>query len=39
MSDLRKYGFDDAILKPWRVAQVSEVFRRVLVPDPDRNAG
>jgi two-component system cell cycle sensor histidine kinase/response regulator CckA len=37
MSDFRKYGFDDVIPKPWTVAQVSEVFRRVLVPDPDRN--
>ncbi|HYW41915.1 MAG TPA: ATP-binding protein [Bryobacteraceae bacterium] len=36
MSDFRKYGFDDVIPKPWAVAQVSEVFRRVLVPDPDR---
>lgn len=38
MSDLNKYGFDDAIPKPWTVAQVSEVFRRVLVPNPDRNS-
>ena len=38
MSDFRNYGFDDVIPKPWAVAQVSEVFRRVLVPDPDRNA-
>lgn len=38
MSDFRKHGFDDVIPKPWAVAQVSEVFRRVLVPQPDRNA-
>jgi CheY-like chemotaxis protein len=38
MSDFRKYGFDDVIPKPWTVAQMSEVLRRVLVPEPDRNA-
>ena len=38
MSDLSKYGFDDAIPKPWTAAQMSEVFRRVLVPNPDRNS-
>jgi hypothetical protein len=31
-SDLRKYGFDDIIPKPWTIASLSEVFRRVLVP-------
>jgi CheY-like chemotaxis protein len=36
MSDLGKYGFDDVIPKPWTVAQVSEVFRRVLAPEGDR---
>ena len=36
MSDFRKYGFDDVLPKPWTVAQLSEVFRRVCVPDPDR---
>jgi signal transduction histidine kinase/ActR/RegA family two-component response regulator len=30
-SDLRKYGFDDTIPKPWTIASLSEVFRRVLV--------
>jgi len=38
LSDLRKYGFDDSIPKPWTVAQVSEVVRRVLVSDSNRNA-
>jgi FixJ family two-component response regulator len=38
MSDFRKYGFDDVIPKPWTVAQMSEVLRRVLVTEPDRNA-
>jgi len=37
MSDYRKYGFDGVVPKPWALADVSEVFRRVLVPDPDRN--
>ena len=35
MSDFRRYGFDDVIPKPWTVAEVSEVFRRVLVADRD----
>jgi signal transduction histidine kinase/ActR/RegA family two-component response regulator len=38
MSSFRKYGFDDVIPKPWSVPELSEVFRRVLVPHPDRNA-
>jgi signal transduction histidine kinase/ActR/RegA family two-component response regulator len=38
MSYFSKYGFDDVIPKPWSVAEVSEVFRRVLVRDRDRNA-
>ena len=38
LSDLRKYGFDDSIPKPWTVARVSEVVRRVLVSDSNRNA-
>jgi signal transduction histidine kinase/ActR/RegA family two-component response regulator len=29
-SDLQKYGFDDIIPKPWTIASMSEVFRRVL---------
>ena len=38
LSDLRKYGFDDSIPKPWTVARLSEVVRRVLVSDSHRNA-
>ena len=38
LSDLRKYGFDDSIPKPWTVARVSEVVRRVLVSDSSRKA-
>jgi signal transduction histidine kinase/ActR/RegA family two-component response regulator len=34
MSDFRNYGFDDVIPKPWVVAEVSEVFRRVFVRSP-----
>jgi signal transduction histidine kinase/ActR/RegA family two-component response regulator len=37
LSDLRKYGFDGLIPKPWMVAQVSEVVRRVLLSDSNRN--
>jgi CheY-like chemotaxis protein len=36
MSNYRKYGFDDVIPKPWRIAEVSEVLRRVLAPDSTR---
>ncbi len=38
MSDFRSYGFDDVIPKPWSAAELSEVFRRVLVSSPDRKA-
>ena len=38
LSDLRKYGFEDLIPKPWTIAQVSEVLRRVLLSAPNRNA-
>ena len=38
MSDFRSYGFDEVVRKPWSVAQLSEVFRRVLLPAPDRKA-
>jgi len=38
MSNFRKYGFDDVLPKPWRIAEMSDVFRRVLVPDPNRRA-
>jgi signal transduction histidine kinase/ActR/RegA family two-component response regulator len=36
MSDFAKYGFDAVIPKPWTPQQLSEVFRSVLVPNPDR---
>jgi PAS domain S-box-containing protein len=35
LSDFRKHGFDDMIAKPWKPAQVAEVFDRVLA---NRNA-
>lgn len=38
ISNFREYGFDDVIPKPWAIAQVGEVFRRVLVAEGDRNA-
>ena len=38
MSDFRKYGFDDVIPKPWSVAEVSQIFRRVLVTNPNRRS-
>jgi DNA-binding NarL/FixJ family response regulator len=34
ISDFRRYGFDDVIPKPWKMAEISEIFRRVLVGDP-----
>jgi signal transduction histidine kinase/ActR/RegA family two-component response regulator len=34
MSEFRRYGFDDVIPKPWKMAEISEIFRRVLVGDP-----
>jgi hypothetical protein len=37
ISEFRKYGFDEVIPKPWGIAEVSQVFRRVLVPS-DRRA-
>ena len=37
MSNFREYGFEDVIPKPWQVAKVSEVFRRVLVTDSAKN--
>jgi signal transduction histidine kinase/ActR/RegA family two-component response regulator len=39
MSDFARYGFDAIIAKPWTVAEISAVFRRVLVADADRKAG
>jgi CheY-like chemotaxis protein len=38
MGDYHKYGFDDAIPKPWNVLEVSEVLKRVLLSNPDRKA-
>jgi signal transduction histidine kinase/CheY-like chemotaxis protein len=35
LSDFRKYGFDDAMPKPWTAADVGKIFRRVLVSNPD----
>ena len=37
MSSFREYGFDDVLPKPWKVAQLSDVFRRLLALDPARN--
>jgi len=31
MSESRKYDFDEVIPKPWTPAQVSEIFKRVLL--------
>jgi signal transduction histidine kinase/CheY-like chemotaxis protein len=36
MADFRRYGFDDAISKPWTPAQVSAVFQRILETSPER---
>jgi DNA-binding NarL/FixJ family response regulator len=33
MSEFRRYGFDAVIEKPWTPAQLSEVFRAVLVTE------
>jgi DNA-binding NarL/FixJ family response regulator len=33
MSNFAKYGFDAVIPKPWTTAEMSEVFRKVLVAD------
>lgn len=38
MSRFREYGFCDVIQKPWVTADLSEVFRRVLVGQPERKA-
>ena len=38
MADFREYGFDEVIPKPWTIPELSEVLRRVLAPNPDRNA-
>ena len=39
MSEFRKYGFDEMVAKPWGTAELSDVFRRVLAPDPNCKAG
>ena len=39
MSSHRKYGFDDVLPKPWTVAQLSDVLRRMLVAHPERKDG
>ncbi len=36
MSNFQEYGFDDMLPKPWAVAQLSEVCRRVLVTNAER---
>ena len=36
MASFRDYGFDDVLPKPWAVVQLSEVFRRVLAADAER---
>jgi signal transduction histidine kinase/CheY-like chemotaxis protein len=38
MSNHRKYAFDDVLPKPWTMAQLSDVLRRVLVVDHERKA-
>jgi PAS domain S-box-containing protein len=35
MADFQQYGFDAMLPKPWTQAQLSEVFRKVLVEDPE----
>ena len=36
MSDFASYGFDGVIPKPWTTKMIGEVFRKVLVAEPDR---
>jgi signal transduction histidine kinase/ActR/RegA family two-component response regulator len=36
MSNFRDYGFDDVLPKPWRIVEVSQALRRVLVSHADR---
>ena len=36
MSDFAKYGFDAVVPKPWTAAEISQVFRTVLVADTGR---
>jgi len=38
MSDFARYGFAAVIPKPWSMAELGEVFRTVLVADPERKA-
>lgn len=35
MADFRKYGFDEAIPKPWTAAEMARTFRNVLAKDPE----
>lgn len=39
MSNYAAYGFKAVIPKPWTVAEVSDVLRKVLVSHPDRKLG
>jgi signal transduction histidine kinase/ActR/RegA family two-component response regulator len=36
LSDYRRFGFDDVIPKPWAIAEVGRVMRRVLVSDRNK---
>jgi signal transduction histidine kinase/ActR/RegA family two-component response regulator len=36
MAEYRRYGFDGVLPKPWSATELSEVFRRVLVADSNR---
>jgi signal transduction histidine kinase/ActR/RegA family two-component response regulator len=36
MADYRSHGFDDVIRKPWSIAEVTEVFSRLLKTGADR---
>lgn len=36
MSDFRNYGFDEVLPKPWGLPELSDVFRRVLIAQHDR---
>ena len=38
MSSFRDYGFDDVLPKPWTLAQLREVLRRVLAPDREHKS-
>ena len=36
MADFQSYGFAGVLPKPWSAAELSDVFQRVLVADPNR---